>query len=631
MLNQGGNAYFKANPDVAAAFAKDAYGMSADAFASTHFNKFGATEGRVAPAPAAMPSTVLSAGAAYAAKPGGIGAAKFDQNIRDYLAVNPTATAAQKRTEMDLYGISDQDVSRATMPVAPVVARNSPSIAAPAPSPTGLITQGSRSYFQANPDVAEAFSKDSFGMTESQFADTHFTKFGAAEGRASPASVAVPKTTLSAGMTYASRQGGIGADAYYSNIRNWANSTPGATESDRQREMQAYGVSEEDWSRSGAVLRPALVAAPVAAPPPSYAGPTSREVAPQETIEGRIRNLLGTDAQGNYTNPVVQQAANRAMQSMAGRGLLNSSMAQQAAIEAATGKAIEIAGPDAQTYFSQGRANQDATNVFSRDGNSRTFDGLQLDKRLAQDESQFGRNLNLQRDQLTQSGSQFDRNLNQNATQFDVTSGLQRDQLTQSGSQFDRNLNQNATQFDVTSGLQRDQLTQSGSQFDRNLNQNATQFDVTSGLQRDQLNQNNAQFNEGLALDKDKLTQSGSQFNSRLNFDLETRDLEVSTRVTATELAHKHALQINSISSVNTQYDLYLNRVAQTDNNPAFDADTKVKLKNEAGAEFDIFSKQAGIVFETMGGRYTVAAPAANTTAPTGATGGMLSQGDNFA
>jgi hypothetical protein len=185
----------------------------------------------------------------------------------------------------------------------------------------------------------------------------------------------------------------------------------------------------------------------------------------------------------------------------------------------------------------------------------------------------------------------------------------------------------------VTSGLQKDQLTQSGSQFDRNLNQNATQFGVTSGLQRDQLNQNNAQFNEGLALDKDKLTQSGSQFNSRLNFDLETRDLEVSTRVTATELAHKHALQINSISSVNTQYDLYLNRVAQTDNNPAFDADTKVKLKNEAGAEFDIFSKQAGIVFETMGGRYSVASDAsqnstgAATTGPGTAAGGLASGG----
>jgi hypothetical protein len=535
MLNQGGNAYFKANPDVAAAFAKDAYGMSADAFASTHFNKFGATEGRVAPAPAAMPNATLSAGAAYAAKPGGIGAAKFDQNIRDYLAVNPTATAAQKRTEMDLYGISDQDVSRATMPVAPVVApvvaRNSPSIAAPAPSPTGLLTQGSRSYFQANPDVAEAFSKDSFGMTESQFADTHFTKFGAAEGRASPASAAVPKTTLSAGMTYASRQGGIGADAYYSNIRNWANSTPGATESDRQREMQAYGVSEEDWSRSGAVLRPAPVAAPVVAP---VVAELNRGVnARNETIEGRIQGLLGTDAQGNYTNPVVRQASDRAMQTFAGRGLLNSSMAQQAAIEAAVGKAIEIAGPDAQTYFSQGRANQDAGNVFARDELS------------------------------------FARDMQKQAAQF----AQQDKELAQRGGQFDREF-----------GLKGQELAQRGGQFDREL---ASKFDLAK--------------------------------------------LDITSRTQATELAQKNALEINNIAAVNSQFDLYLRRISEIDSNKDFDDVVKVKLKNEAGADFDTFARAANIVRETMGGRYTVAAPAANTTAPTGATGGMLSQGDNFA
>jgi hypothetical protein len=535
MLNQGGNAYFKANPDVAAAFAKDAYGMSADAFASTHFNKFGATEGRVAPAPAAMPNATLSAGAAYAAKPGGIGAAKFDQNIRDYLAVNPTATAAQKRTEMDLYGISDQDVSRATMPVAPVVARNSPSIAAPAPSPTGLLTQGSRSYFQANPDVAEAFSKDSFGMTESQFADTHFTKFGAAEGRASPASAAVPKTTLSAGMTYASRQGGIGADAYYSNIRNWANSTPGATESDRQREMQAYGVSEEDWSRSGAVLRPALVADPAAAP---VVAPAAAELnrgvnARNETIEGRIQGLLGTDAQGNYTNPVVRQASDRAMQTFAGRGLLNSSMAQQAAIEAAVGKAIEIAGPDAQTYFSQGRANQDAGNVFARDELS------------------------------------FARDMQKQAAQF----AQQDKELAQRGGQFDREF-----------GLKGQELAQRGGQFDREL---ASKFDLAK--------------------------------------------LDITSRTQATELAQKNALEINNIAAVNSQFDLYLRRISEIDSNKDFDDVVKVKLKNEAGADFDTFARAANIVRETMGGRYTVAAPAANTTAPTGATGGMLSQGDNFA
>jgi hypothetical protein len=92
---------------------------------------------------------------------------------------------------------------------------------------------------------------------------------------------------------------------------------------------------------------------------------TSRVDAGSETIEGRIQNLLGTDASGNYTNAVVRQAADRALAAFARRGLLNSSMAQQAAIEAATSKAIEIAGPDAEKYYNNRRANVDANNQFA--------------------------------------------------------------------------------------------------------------------------------------------------------------------------------------------------------------------------------------------------------------------------
>jgi len=43
------NAYFQANPDVAASFAANSYGMSADDFANFHWNNYGKTEGRVSP------------------------------------------------------------------------------------------------------------------------------------------------------------------------------------------------------------------------------------------------------------------------------------------------------------------------------------------------------------------------------------------------------------------------------------------------------------------------------------------------------------------------------------------------------------------------------------------------------
>ena len=109
-----------------------------------------------------------------------------------------------------------------------------------------------------------------------------------------------------------------------------------------------------------------------ALPPPgsgqTYVPELNRQVAQgTETIEGRIGGLMGTDGQGNYTNQVIRQAYDRAMQGFAKRGLLNSSMAQQAGQEAVIAKAIEIAGPDARTYFEQSRANQDARNQFGRD------------------------------------------------------------------------------------------------------------------------------------------------------------------------------------------------------------------------------------------------------------------------
>ena len=128
---------------------------------------------------------------------------------------------------------------------------------------------------------------------------------------------------------------------------------------------------------------------------------TTRPIdAATETIEGRVQNLLAVDAQGNYKNAMVQQAREAAERQFAGRGLLNSSIAQEAAMQAAISKAIEIAGPDAQAYFSQGRANQDTLNTFKRDEIANQNDMAKLDKQLA-----------LEREKLTVQGSQFNQEL----------------------------------------------------------------------------------------------------------------------------------------------------------------------------------------------------------------------------
>lgn len=108
---------------------------------------------------------------------------------------------------------------------------------------------------------------------------------------------------------------------------------------------------------------------------PAYQAQTNRTVdAATETIEGRITGLLSAN------NPVIQQAGNRAMQQFQQRGLLNSSMAIQAANEAMTAKAIEIAGPDAATYTKTGMLNQTEANVFA--GREQQF-GYDMQKQAA--------------------------------------------------------------------------------------------------------------------------------------------------------------------------------------------------------------------------------------------------------
>jgi hypothetical protein len=50
-------AYFQQNPDVAAAFQQNSYGLTPEQFAQTHFEKFGVNEQRAAPAPPSRPQT----------------------------------------------------------------------------------------------------------------------------------------------------------------------------------------------------------------------------------------------------------------------------------------------------------------------------------------------------------------------------------------------------------------------------------------------------------------------------------------------------------------------------------------------------------------------------------------------
>lgn len=209
-------------------------------------------------------------------------------------------------------------------------------------SSSGYGPTGSTSSATYTPTTAATVPQPSSGDTFSQFAGISKTAAGDLYNYWNTApgeKEANPDFTASLQKTYANPE----LDTYYSDM-NQAN--------------------YDALISADPTLAP-YITKPKAALPAGYsttsfnANPVHREVdAPTETIEGRIQNLL------DQNNPVIRQAGDRAMAQFAQRGLLNSSMAVQAANEAMIAKAIEIAGPDAQSYFTQGRANQDAQNKF---------------------------------------------------------------------------------------------------------------------------------------------------------------------------------------------------------------------------------------------------------------------------
>lgn len=81
---------------------------------------------------------------------------------------------------------------------------------------------------------------------------------------------------------------------------------------------------------------------------------TSSSTPPMSNTDFTV-NELKTAAIADSNNPIVRQAIARANQTMNGRGLLNSSMATQAAQEAAISKALEIAAPDTAAYYTDQR------------------------------------------------------------------------------------------------------------------------------------------------------------------------------------------------------------------------------------------------------------------------------------
>ena len=174
-------AYFQQNPDVAAAYSQNTYGLTPEQFAQTHYELYGQQEQRAAPAVVEqITSGSLSGLPTYFQQNPDV-AAEYAENT---YGLTPQQFAAEHYAR---YGQTEQRVSPTG---APAVIQPRTTTTTTTPTTTTGSTTTARTtlipYFQQNPDVAASYAANNYGMTPEQFAAYHFANYGVGEQRVAP-------------------------------------------------------------------------------------------------------------------------------------------------------------------------------------------------------------------------------------------------------------------------------------------------------------------------------------------------------------------------------------------------------------------------------------------------------------
>lgn len=149
------NSYFSANPDVAAAFEQETYGLSPQDFAEAHWLMYGQNEQRAQP-----------------------------ETIDPYFGLNPDVAES--------YGDNRYDMTPDDFSQAHYLLYGSDEQRA---QPDALDP-----YFVQNPDVASAYKQDRNGLSPTDFASTHFDLYGGSEQRQKPTKYVPEEQRLNSGM-----------------------------------------------------------------------------------------------------------------------------------------------------------------------------------------------------------------------------------------------------------------------------------------------------------------------------------------------------------------------------------------------------------------------------------------------
>jgi hypothetical protein len=148
------------------------------------------------------------------------------------------------------------------------------------------------------------------------------------------------------------------------------------------------GSSSRPAPRPAPTPAPSPPAAPAAPAAPSYSSEVSSSAIDpdqlqqpmldeivadgvnSELLETRLTNLI------NKNNPLFKAATTKTMQAMAARGLVNSSIAEEAVMSAILSVAIPIAERDASAYMNQRMQNQAYSNEFRTQQNKAYYESF---------------------------------------------------------------------------------------------------------------------------------------------------------------------------------------------------------------------------------------------------------------
>jgi len=202
-------AYFQQNPDVAQAYRENTYGLTPDQFASTHYQLYGGTEQRAAPAGAATGATTTAntgASLPYFQRNPDVAASYLVNNYGmtpEQFAAAHYARYGQAEQRAAPGGTTVTGTGTVTGAGTGTVTGTGTGTGTGATARTGTTTgtttgtgttgtgTAARSgaalpYFQLNPDVAASYLTNNYGMTPEQFAAAHYARYGQFEQRVAP-------------------------------------------------------------------------------------------------------------------------------------------------------------------------------------------------------------------------------------------------------------------------------------------------------------------------------------------------------------------------------------------------------------------------------------------------------------